>query len=93
MFYFTPCLWLPPVYPARAPPHEHLPAQASHFAARATRRESFSAAPLLGQHEGGRHAHVRAALRHRLRAEGPVAGRALLALLDDGGQAAVADEG
>eukprot|EP00964_Phaeocystis_antarctica_P015237 scaffold8418_cov65-Phaeocystis_antarctica.AAC.2 len=28
---------------------------------------------LLGQHEGGRHAHVRAMLSHRLRAEGPVA--------------------
>ena len=41
--------------------------------------------PLLGQHEGGRPAHVRAALRHWLRAEGPVAGRALLVLLDDDG--------
>ena len=50
-------------------------------------------AALLGQHEGGRNAYVRAALRHRLRAEGPVAGRALLVLLDDNGQAAVADEG
>ena len=44
---------------------------------------------LLGQHEGGRHAHVRPALRHRLRAEGPVAGRALLALLEEDGQAAL----
>ena len=47
---------------------------------------------LLRQHEGGRPAHVPAALRHRLRAEGPVAGRALLVLRDDHGQAAVADD-
>ena len=33
---------------------------------------------LLRQHKGGRHAHVPAALRHRLHAEGPVAGRAPL---------------
>ena len=59
------------------PPHCH----ACHTALSVQSR-----ALLVGQHEGRRPAHVRAALRHRMRAEGPLAGRALLALLDDDGQ-------
>ena len=73
--------------------HCHAHGLACHTASNAHPTRIRPGPTLLGQHEGRRPAHVRAALRHRLRAEGPVAGRALLALLDDGGQAAVADEG